>query len=378
MAGWLGGPRGGGFAGLGLGLLAGALALAVEAVAAGVLAEVDELLGGGAVGGDALGAAGGLCAEVGGVVGGLDALGEGLVVGVLGLGLALLGGLALDEGAESLLLLGGVAREGGVELGAEGDEGRSLDGLVGGGGRLLGRGLAPRDGVLDGGRLGGGRLRAGRLRRRGAVRAGRLRHRGAVVRVLGGFDGGAEEDGVVVGWGDLHVVALAAEVVAEGVDDGLAVDLRVDPLLLGAPVLAAVAGDLVGAVVVDAAGLVVVSHDLEGRHDATLELASLAGLRGLGPGVEGHELLGAHGRALHAGAERALLVLRELLEPVDERPEVAVDERQPVPVKLYSSEDADEDATVGGGWLRWLIEVRRFGRWSARVVPWFQMGIASS
>ena len=40
----LGGPRSGGFAGLGLGLLA--LALAVEAVAAGVLAEVDELLGG--------------------------------------------------------------------------------------------------------------------------------------------------------------------------------------------------------------------------------------------------------------------------------------------------------------------------------------------
>ena len=57
VAGWLGGPRGGGFARLGLGLLAGAFALAVEAVAAGVLAEVDELLGGGAVGGDALGAA---------------------------------------------------------------------------------------------------------------------------------------------------------------------------------------------------------------------------------------------------------------------------------------------------------------------------------
>ena len=34
---------------LSLGLLAGAFALAVEAVAAGVLAEVDELLGGGAV-----------------------------------------------------------------------------------------------------------------------------------------------------------------------------------------------------------------------------------------------------------------------------------------------------------------------------------------
>ena len=44
VAGWLGGPRGGGFARLGL--LAGAFALAVEAVAAGVLAEVDELLGG--------------------------------------------------------------------------------------------------------------------------------------------------------------------------------------------------------------------------------------------------------------------------------------------------------------------------------------------
>ena len=83
-------------------VLAGTFALAVEAVAAGVLAEVDELLRGGAVGGDALGAAGGLGAEVGGVVGGLDALGEGLVVGVLGLGLALLGGLALDEGAEAL------------------------------------------------------------------------------------------------------------------------------------------------------------------------------------------------------------------------------------------------------------------------------------
>ena len=41
VAGWLGGPRGGGgFARLGLGLLAGAFALAVEA---GVLAEVDEL-----------------------------------------------------------------------------------------------------------------------------------------------------------------------------------------------------------------------------------------------------------------------------------------------------------------------------------------------
>ena len=36
----LGGPRSGGFARLGLGLLAGAFALAVEA---GVLAEVDEL-----------------------------------------------------------------------------------------------------------------------------------------------------------------------------------------------------------------------------------------------------------------------------------------------------------------------------------------------
>ena len=34
-----------------LGLLSGAFALAVQAVAAGVLAEVDELLGGGAVGG---------------------------------------------------------------------------------------------------------------------------------------------------------------------------------------------------------------------------------------------------------------------------------------------------------------------------------------
>ena len=44
VAGWLGGPRGGGFARLGL--LAGVFALAVEAVAAGVLAEVDELLGG--------------------------------------------------------------------------------------------------------------------------------------------------------------------------------------------------------------------------------------------------------------------------------------------------------------------------------------------
>ena len=40
VAGWLGGPRGGSFAGLGLGLLSGAFALAVEA---GVLAEVDEL-----------------------------------------------------------------------------------------------------------------------------------------------------------------------------------------------------------------------------------------------------------------------------------------------------------------------------------------------
>ena len=82
-----------------------------------------------------------------------------LVVGVLGLGLALLGGLALDEGAESLLLLDGVAREGGVELGAEGDEGRSLDGPVGEGGVAGGR-PALRDDVPDGGRLGGGRLGA--------------------------------------------------------------------------------------------------------------------------------------------------------------------------------------------------------------------------
>ncbi|HJL07508.1 MAG TPA: hypothetical protein RMH85_03385, partial [Polyangiaceae bacterium LLY-WYZ-15_(1-7)] len=126
-----------------------------------------------------------------------------------------------------------------------------------------------------------------------------------VVRVLRGLDGGAEEDGVVVGRGDLHVVALAAEVVAEGVDDGLAVDVGVDPLLLGAAVLAAVAGDLVGAVVVDAAGLFVVPDDLERRHDAALELAGLAGLGGLGPGVEGHELLGAHGRALQRRGDGA-------------------------------------------------------------------------
>ena len=114
----LGGPRRGGFAGVGvgLGLRLLARAFAVEAVATSVLAEVDDLLRGGLVGRDALGAAGGLGAEVGGVVGGLDALGEGLVVGVLGLGLALLGGLALDEGAESLLLLDGVVREGGVVL----------------------------------------------------------------------------------------------------------------------------------------------------------------------------------------------------------------------------------------------------------------------
>ena len=176
----LGGPRGGGFAGVGVGLPAGSLA--VEAVATSVLAEVDDLLRGGLVGRDALGAAGGLGAEVGGVVGGLDALGEGLVVGVLGLGLALLGGLALDEGAESLLLLDGVARKGGVELGAEGDEGRRLDGLVGEGGVAGGR-LALRDGVPDCGRLGGDRLGIARRGRRfGAVRRGR---RGAVVRVLG-------------------------------------------------------------------------------------------------------------------------------------------------------------------------------------------------
>ena len=162
-------------------VLAGTFALAVEAVAAGVLAEVDELLRGGPVGGDALCAAGGLGAEVGGVVGGLDALGEGLVVGVLGLGLALLGGLALDEGAEGLLLLDGVAREGGVELGAERDEGRSLDGLVGEGGLAGGRLLGGGGGVEGSGRL----LRVGRLRL-GLVRRGR---RGVVVRVLGRLDG---------------------------------------------------------------------------------------------------------------------------------------------------------------------------------------------
>ena len=94
----LGGPRRGGFAGVGvgLGLRLLARAFAVEVVAASVP--------------DTLGAAGGLGAEVGGVVGGPDALGEGLVVVVLGRSLALLGGLVLDERAESVLLLDAVVR----------------------------------------------------------------------------------------------------------------------------------------------------------------------------------------------------------------------------------------------------------------------------